>query len=133
MTIFIECGVHKIKTSLPSMRVARSNVGHICNICDILTLKISQCLSEILIQLHVLHFSLLNPAYICVLYIYTHIYGMLHSMWYSSSLNRDQTSAPCNGSTVLITGPQGESPLSAESGSLASMCYQWMQLQPPWE
>lgn len=44
---------------------------------------------------------------------------MLHGMWYFTSLNRDQTSAPCNGSTVLMTGPQGKSPLSAESGNLA--------------
>lgn len=58
---------------------------------------------------------------------------MLHRMWYFSSLNRDQTSAPCTGSTVLTTGPQGKSPLPAESGTLASMCYQGMQHQPPWE
>lgn len=51
--------------------------------------------------------------------IYMYIFGMLHGMWYFASLNRDQTSAPCNGSTVLMTELQGKSPLSAESGNLA--------------
>ena len=49
MTIFLECGVYKLKISLPFMRVARSNVGHLCNICDIFALKISHFLFEILI------------------------------------------------------------------------------------
>ena len=49
MTIFMECGVYKLKISLLFMRVARPNVGHLCNICDIFALKISHFLSEILI------------------------------------------------------------------------------------
>lgn len=55
--IFMECEISKGKIRCrPSIKVDR----HLCNICDIVTLKISRCMSEILISLVILRFRLLT-------------------------------------------------------------------------
>ena len=77
------------------------------------------CLPVLFSSTFFLPSSCLIPSFFFFLFIYLAVLGLSCDTWTlqlqhmgSSSLTRDQTHAPCTGSTVLAAGPPGKSPVS---------------------